>query len=525
MPTIEKRFLVIYALAYLVLLVFLYASSHAAMVGRWAKDEYNYCYIIPFIFAYLVWEKRAELGRTPRTLPWLGLAPLVLGVGLYWIGELGGEFYALYLSSWLVVLGLAWLHLGGGRVRVLAFPFAILLTMLPLPAFLHNSLSVRLQLVSSRLGVELMQLFQVPVYREGNIIDLGFTRLQVVEACNGLRYIFPLLVLGLVLGYFFRAPLWKRILLVVSAVPLAVAVNSLRVGVTGILSLSFGPKVAEGFFHDFSGWLVFMFSLGVLLLEMLLLARLPGRAPARNQEEPAGPGPDAAEPGPARKWLLSPRFWVPVALLGATLALTRQIDFREQTPIRRPLAEFPLDFGPWHGSGKALEARFLEQLDLTDYLTADYAGPDGRPVNLYVAWYASQAKGESIHSPASCLPGSGWVFEESGAHVPQIPGAPPGFRVNRAFMRKDGASQLVYYWFPQRGRVLTSAVELKLFTFWDALVSRRTDGALVRVITPLGADEEPADGDRRLEAFLAEVLPRLGGFIPGKDPEGLPGDR
>ena len=193
------------------------------------------------------------------------------GVLLYWLGELGGEFTTLYFSSWLVLIGLCWSHFGWRKLKALRFAFIFMLAMFPLPNFIYNNLSLRLQLISSQLGAAIIHLFGIPVFREGNVINLGVTSLQVVDACSGLRYIMPLVVLGIILAYFFRAPFWKRAVLVISTIPLAIVVNGARIALTGIITTCWGLRFAEGFYHDFTGWIVFMSSFAFLLGEMWLL--------------------------------------------------------------------------------------------------------------------------------------------------------------------------------------------------------------------------------------------------------------
>ena len=146
--------------------------------------------------------------------------------------------------------------------------------MFPLPNFLHTKISVKLKLISSQIGVDMIQLYGLSAYREGNVIDLGFTQLQVVDACSGLRYLFPLLIMGLLLAYFYRAAFWKKIVLVISTVPLTIITNSLRIALTGIFFGIWGPKVANGFFHGFSGWFIFMTSLLILMFEMWILKKI-----------------------------------------------------------------------------------------------------------------------------------------------------------------------------------------------------------------------------------------------------------
>lgn len=505
----------------LLLTFLLFRPALTYLVGMWGGEDFSYGYfILPIVF-YLVWEKREALLTTPSAPSWAGLVPFAAGIGLYWLGELGGEFTALFLALWLIVVGFCWLHLGGRKLKIVSFPLAFLLVMFPPPNLLYANLSLRLKLVSSWLGVEMIQLFGLSAHREGNIIDLGFTQLEVVDACSGLRYLFPLVALSILLAYHYRAAFWKRGVLVVSSIPITIFTNALRIAFVGILYQFFGSKVAEGFFHDFSGWLIFMASLAFLLLEMWALSRLfpDGEKAAASvlldtRDQPTLSTsigrPAGARSGPTR-------FVVAILLLLATLLVLRTVDFRERIPLARPLGQVPMTIGEWSGVRSAMERDFLDTLKLSDYLLADYRTPQGKAVNVYVAYNESQRKGESSHSPDSCLPGNGWVFEDSGTvalPVRDAEGNPTVIR--RAFIRKDGDRQLTYYWFPQRGRVLTNMFQLKAYTFWDALTRQRTDGALVRLITPVYGTEQPRDAEARLQRFALEFVPVLAGFLPGK---------
>lgn len=143
----------------------------------------------------------------------------------------------------------------------------------------------------------------------------------------------------------------------------------------------------------------------------------------------------------------------------------------------------------------------------------NYRNLRGEDIDFYVAYYESQRKGETTHSPETCLPGSGWNFEQSGmARIPV--GNDRVMEVNRAFMEKNGSRQLIYFWFPQRGRILKSLYEVKLYSSWDALVRQRTDGALVRIITPISGAEQVEEAEARLQGFTHKMAPVLKGFLP-----------
>lgn len=516
---------------YLGLLFSIYHTTLLFLISQWNREDYTYGYLVPIVFLYLIWEKRKHVFITQKRYSWSGLILLFLGIALFWLGELAGEYFTLYVSLWLVIFAFFFLHLGWEKQKQILFPLVFLITMFPLPAFLHNSVTIKLKLLSSQIGVAIMQLYGMSAYREGNIIDLGFTQLQVVDACSGLRYLFPLLVLGLLLAYFYKATLWKRFILIISTIPITILTNSLRIALTGILYELWGPKVAEGFFHGFSGWLIFMTALGILLFEMWALNgfksfRAQSSKPKASelQAESSKLKADTTETFDREKaqekrslkdFLHPPQFVVAVILLGLTLVLSMGMEFREKVPIAKSFNQFPNRIGEWRGKNQFMEREIIDRLDLNDYIMMNYSNGSGKLVNFYTAYYQSQRKGESIHSPATCLPGSGWIFQEGGSTKIPMPNHNNGFiPVNRAFMIKSGFKQLSYYWFPQRDRILTNAYQLKLYNFWDALTRQRTDGALVRVITPVYDNEDLADAEKRLQSFTQDVVPILDEFLP-----------
>ncbi len=499
---------------YVILFAGLYTSPFSVMVKWWERDDYSYCYLIPFIVLYLLWEKKNDFATRTARPEWKGLVLLVIGIGFYWLGELGGEFYIIYVSSWVILLGICILNMGVDKVKTIVFPLCFILTMFPFPNFINNRITFALKLISSKIGVMMMQVYGMSAHREGNVIDLGFTQLQVVDACSGLRYLFPMIVLSLLIAYFYRARFWKKAVVVLSSIPLTIITNSLRIALTGILSEKYGSKVIEGFFHDFEGWLIFMITLGVLLAEIWVINKLfPESQRIRSEKEEKSGVPVSERVSKKGASFMQPQFIVSVVLLGLTLVLSRGIEFREAVPMGRSFDEFPMKVGEWTGSRQVMEDQFINALDFSDYIMADYVDKEGRGLNFYVAYYESQRKGESIHSPATCLRGGGWVFSEDGDAFVAFEGG-GGIPVSRALIRKGSFRQLSYYWFPMRGRVLTNAFQMKWYTFWDALTRQRTDGALVRVIAPVGENESLGEAENRLQSFVRKITPVLSGFLP-----------
>ena len=158
----------------------------------------------------------------------------------------------------------------------------------------------------------------------------------------------------------------------------------------------------------------------------------------------------------------------------------------------------------------------LRCLGLNDYSIIDYRNKAGQDINLYVAYLEKQIKGRSIHSPETCLPGNGWVFDNTSTVRLPVKCCGKFLDVNRVIMTKLDGRMLAYFWFPQRGRILTNIFQLKLYNFWDALTLHRTDGALVRVLTPIPEAGSAHDAETRLNKFLGKVLPILDSFLPGR---------
>lgn len=510
---INKTATAIFAI-YTVIFSILYYSSFSVMIKWWSRDDYSYCYLIPFIVLYLMWERKDLFFHKPTLPDWKGLGILIFGILLFWIGELGGEFYTIYLSSWIILIGLCILNMGTAKQKTIFFPLCFILTMFPFPNFINNRITLYLKTISTKLGVMMMQAYGLSTYREGNVIDLGFTQLQVVDACSGLRYLFPMVVLSILIASFNPGRLWKRVFIVLSSIPLTIFSNSFRIALTGILSEKFGPKAVQGFFHDFEGWIIFMLTLVLLMLEIWILKKMfPNPEPKKDDAEiaKAKPSHDARQgKGTSFK---SPQFIVSVVLLVLTLVLSLGIEFREAIPISRSFDEFPEKIGEWEGDKQLMEQKFIDALDLSDYFMADYADKSGRFVNFYVAYYESQRKGESIHSPATCLRGGGWDFKQAGSQAITLNDGTV-MLANRALIEKAPVRQLSYYWFPCRGRILTNAIQMKIYTFWDALTRKRTDGALVRVITLVYEDEEVEDAEKRIQAFISDIQPVLKTFLP-----------
>jgi exosortase D (VPLPA-CTERM-specific) len=496
----------------------LFWFGFTGLASEWAKPEFSHGPIIPLLSFYMFLRemKFVPPPAGPVTDRWPGVALIGLGLVVAVIGNLVQiddlVFYALII--WIAGLVLTSF---GFRRGLFFWPSVLhLVFMLPLPTFLYWKINTALQLVSSEIGVVLVRLMGVPVFLEGNIIDLGIYKLQVAEACSGLRYLFPIMSFSYVFAILYRGPAWHKIVLLLSAVPIAVLMNSFRIGVIGVMVDRYGISHAEGFLHFFEGWIIFISCIAILFGMAVAMQRFSGdkrRLGDAIDMDFAGLGEQVR-----RVFTLAPsRAMITAALLTATLSAAWVLaPARAAEEVsRESFSLFPRDLDGWAGSTMSLEPGIEAVLGADDYLSAYYRHPnEAEPVDFFLSFYRSQTEGEAIHSPEVCLPGAGW--EVAGIRPTEItlPGTDAGgFTVNRAIIQKGLERQLVYYWFEGRGRRLTNDFAAKFFTVADGVTSGRSDGGLVRVITAVGAGGE-AEADARLQRFLVSAVDRLPRYIP-----------
>ena len=521
----SNRYLIGTSVLVVAFLGYMYTDSLVFLFNRWfGTEDYSHGIFVPFISGYLIWQSRRRLNQVSREKSWLGLVVVALGLLLYVVGELSTLFIVLHLSLWVVIVGLAITLLGIHGARIITFPLGYLLTAIPLPTFFYAGLSSQLQLWSSSLGVGCLQLVGVMAFREGNVIDLGPVQLQVVEACSGIRYLLPLISLALLCAYLFKDRMWKRVALVLSSIPISIILNGFRIGMIGVLVELYGKGAAEGFYHLFEGWVIFMVSFGLLIAEMALLARIGevksqgslfDRLTWRVQSEDSDH--QAAHMAPCRIQS-SPRhaYLCSVALLAPfTLFSTAVADREESPPPRAAFVDFPMQIDSWQGTPFPLEQQYIGALRFDDYVLADYRSDQAQPVNFYAAYYRSQRKGQSAHSPQSCLPGGGWeITSMTQQELPMAQGMMQPLRVNRAVIQKGDQKQIVLYWFKQRERNLTNEYLVKFYLLWDAFSRQRTDGALVRLASLVGPGESESTVDQRLQDFAVAAGQELTKFVP-----------
>jgi exosortase len=255
--------------ALLLLIVWLYASILARLFLQWvgpARDpNFEHGIFVPLFALFVLWQDRGKLRAIAPAPSWTGLALLVLGLLMLVLGVLGAELFFSRVSLLILLAGLIVLFEGWTFFRAVLFPWAFLILMIPIPTLILQQITFPLQLLASKLATGLLELAGVPVLRQGNVIVLASMPLDVAEACSGIRSLLTLVTLAIIYGYLMETRVWVRVVLALSAVPIAVAANSFRVFGTGLLVQYWDPDKAEGFFHTFEGWLIFVVALIMLL--------------------------------------------------------------------------------------------------------------------------------------------------------------------------------------------------------------------------------------------------------------------
>ena len=490
-----------------------------SLAKAWATPEYSHGPLIPLISLYLFLR---ELRHAPEpaaspVIRWPGLVVIALALILAVLGNLARIADIVTYTMILWACGVMLVVFGWHRGIRHQLPVLHLIFMLPLPQFLYWKLTILLQTYSSQLGVWFIDLAGVSVFLEGNVIDLGVYKLQVAEACSGLRYLFPILSFSYLFSILYRGPLWHKAVLLLSAAPLTVLMNSVRIGIIGIMVDRYGIEQAEGFLHFFEGWVIFLICIAILFGMAIGLQRL------------------TANPLPLSQAIdLDTDGFIPIlrrifgikgsVILTAAMALTIAISltWANQRPgdvpniAREPFALFPRQIGDWSGSTALLDANVERVLGASDYLNATYATSQNPGViNMFVAFYNKQTDGSGIHSPEVCLPVGGWeIFSLTPQTVDFTAAGYGTFEVNRAVIQKGLSKQLVYYWFEQRGKRMVNDFRAKLSVVYDGLTIGRTDGALIRYVTPIAEDETEQEAEARLMGFIGQSLPPLPRFVP-----------
>lgn len=246
------------------------------MKDLWSDPNYSHVYIVPIISGFVIWQRRRVLAALPIRGSWLGVPLLLVGVAALLVGDVTASLFPMRVSLLVILAGAVLFHFGSVMLRGLTFPLGFLLFLVPMPLIFFYAMTARLQNLAAGSGAWALDLLGVAVFLEGNVIHLSSLTLGVTEACSGIRSLITMVALGVAWAHFMLPRVWMQVVLVASVLPITIVANAGRVVMTGLVGRSFGVEYAEGFFHSFSGWLVFILAiLGLLAVHGLLRAASP----------------------------------------------------------------------------------------------------------------------------------------------------------------------------------------------------------------------------------------------------------
>lgn len=491
-----------------------------ALLVAWQLPEYSHGPLIPVLSAFLFLKQLKDYPINPDVYRnrWPGVALVTLSLMMAALGILAGidDIVAYALILWvggILLISWGWdtgKHFWPGVVH--------LVYMLPLPGVIYYKTTTYLQFVSSELGVWFLRIFDVPVFLDGNIIDLGIMKLHVAEACSGLRYMFPIMSFSYVFAMLYQGPKWQKVFLLLAAVPIAIFMNSVRIAVAGIIVQYYGVDWLDGFTHFFEGWVIFLACILILFgLAWLMLFLHPDRPTLVNalDLDTSGLGTQLA-----RLQFVQPSkalITASVLMLVGVVAFQAVPDRGSLAPQRDSFALFPRTLGEWRQEGprQMLPPGVAAVLGADDYhQTTLLKAGDPHAVGLFMAWYDDQSKG-GVHSPEVCLPGAGWeIAWLERSDITEVMGSDVPFNINRAIIQKGETRMMVYYWFQQRERRIAWDFAAKYWLMVDGITTGRTDGALLRLTTLMDPGESAEVAEARLREVLQEMQGSLNRFVP-----------
>ncbi len=491
-----------------------------ALLRAWSLPEYSHGPLIPVLslFLFLRQLKTVPENHGPVRDRWIGVIVVAVALTIATLGKLTNIDDIIIYATIIWVGGILLISFGWEVGKYFWPPVLHLVYMLPLPDTLYYKMTNSLQLISSELGVWFLRLFNVPVFLQGNIIDLGVLKLHVADACSGLAYLFPILSFSYIFAVLYKGPMWHKAVLLLSAVPITIVMNSVRIALAGIIANHWGIEWLEGFTHFFEGWVIFIAC--ILLLFLLAWVLLFMQRDKMGLAEALDLETDGIGTQAMRIRLVRPS----AALITAAALATAAVGAWQFVPDRGgaavdrdSFAVFPRSLGDWDqiGPREILDREVEIALGADDYHQISLRNPAApADVGLFMAWYRDQSRG-GVHSPEICLPGAGWeiAWLERTDMTPEMDTETP-FMINRAVIERGTTRMMVYYWFQQGERRVAWDMAAKFYLMMDGIKTGETDGAIVRLTTLIRDGEADADAEARLRSVLDELVEPLPRFIP-----------
>ena len=494
-----------------IFMAILYSGVLAKLVGDWWNDpNYSHGFLIPFISVYWIWGRRKFLHSTQTSSSTWGLPVLFASGILYIVGHITGELFTQRLSFVTMLAGLALTWRGKAQWRVLWAPILYLVFMIPLPYIVYDSIAFPLKLLATEVSITTLQCLGQTIYSEGNLIFLPDTTLEVADACSGIRSLISVLALSIIIAKYTQHDWPRRFFLVALSIPVVLFANILRIVGTGLLAGK-NPDLSSGYFHVFSGEVIFLAGV-ILLFGIAILMAKRGRRKVHTDVPEGSAERLACNAGgtvSVGKW------WPKWAAIGVLLFIVL-VNFSatqvRATPLARSLDLLPAHIGEFVLVGDSeMDSSVVENLGVDHYIMRVYRSPSGYDLWLYIGYFEEQKEGAMIHSPKHCYPGSGWSSLSSEIIKIKVPDSNNTIEINEYILAKSDAKELVYYWYQSRGRVVANEYLDRLYMLFDSLIKKRSDGALIRISGPAGDVEKARKFQQQ---FINAIYPMLAEFLP-----------
>ncbi|GEM_PF-400306 len=496
---------------------FFYAAALPELVYDWFNyyGPFSYCAVIPLMALYVVWRERASLRHLPIAPSFIGA--LVVGAAVFvgLAGKAMGDSFAIRVSMVLALGGLVWLILGRQYFRALLFPIGFLFLMIPWPFVLVKEVAYRLRIVDAVLAEIALRLMGVIVYRDSYFLHLPAITLEVADLCSGISSVFALFALGSYYAYFMPLRPWMKWLTVASTVPFAALINLLRIVLTSALAYYVGPVALGYLVHELTGIITFFIALSLFIgLGELLQRRMPAGARAAS-EKPAEPQTGeggflqtvAARPG-GRSWMALASG---CAILFSAVSLSARMETSQAMPLTGNLSALPEQIGAYRSGARGWSDPYRDD-NAEQELSRYYGAADREPVEMYIGYRSFQSGAKRLKSPKlTMLPDWNFVALES-ARVP-LPG---GGAIDGAWMvlQKDTRKQVALYWYQDGAQTFSGEVAHRFHMAQKVIIHKRTEGAVVRIATPLSPSETIAQARERIAGFAASLYPELVKILP-----------
>jgi EpsI family protein len=496
-----------------------YGSALPELVYDWFNyyGPFSYCAVIPLMSLYVVWRERHTLAKIPAQPALLGFVFVMCAVAIGVIGKAVGDSFAIRVSMVLTTAGLVYLILGKELFKALLFPIGFLFLMIPWPYVLVKEVAYRLRIIDAVLAEGALRALGVIVYRDSYFLHLPNITLEVADLCSGISSVFALFALGSYYAYFLPLRPWMKLLVVASTVPFAALINLLRIILTSVLAYYVGPVALNYLVHELTGIITFFIALALFigLGEFLQRRVLRGERPVSSEQVADVNGVSESVSFSGRAKVSGSRSWLAFSagcfMLFLGVYLSFRLDAVHPLPLARELKSVPDQVGEY-STGKGIGSEAYRDANAEQELSRYYAKGASETFEVYVG-YRSYQRGDKRLSSPKLIMVPHWNFVSLDPAQISIVGAGP---IDGVWMtlQKDTAKQLVLYWYQDRGETFAGEVAYRFHQAKKMILDSRTEGAIVRIATPLLDGENAQQARERISRFVPSFYPNLAKILP-----------